>query len=113
MQMHHIGFLELWRVGDVEARIGHVDVEEVLPREHEVAEYAPAFPQEMPVCGKVSLHADNRNAVGMLLGDEHLRFHSIIVQGFHEAVGCHGCASRTFACVYYQHSHIYGSYVSF
>jgi hypothetical protein len=104
-QMDYIRLLVFRQRSDIRTRTSRIDFEEMLPFEMQVTENAPPFPEEMePVESRMGQLYD-RDALGLLVSNEHLRFHAIVVQCFHQAVGCHGCPTRFLTCIDNQYPH--------
>lgn len=85
--MDDVGLLEVAAVGDIDTRVGNVDLEEVLAFEVEMQEYAQSFPKECPLGFPRMTYRRYRYLVGLLVAHEHACFHAVVVQGVHQAVG--------------------------
>ena len=105
VQMDDVGFLEFRQTCYVVARIGDVDVEEMLFGEAHVPEDAPTLPQEMPLSEDGTGHLGHGDRLCLLIAHQHLGLNSIVVKGIHQTVGCYCGATGLLACIYYEYSH--------
>ena len=84
--MDDVGLAVFGQTGDVIALIAQIDFEEVVAVEMKVPENAPALPQEMPLLSQSVLESHHGYLRRLLVFDEHLRFHSIVVERSHKPV---------------------------
>ena len=105
MQVYYIGLLKLAQAGYVGTGVGYVYLEEMLAREVCMEEYDEALPQKPPLHEQLVWRGHDGYQVCLLVAHQHLGLYPVVFQGFHQAVGSHGCTARLLACVYYKNSH--------
>ena len=104
-KMYHVGFLKLAQLRYVGSRVGYVNFKEVSAREARAHEYGKPLPEEAPLHTERAGQAYDGYLVGLLVAHQHLGFHTVVLQSFHQAVGGHGGPPGLLARVYYQYSH--------
>ena len=105
MQMDDIRSLELAEFRDVCSGIGDIDLEEILPAEVVGNEDAEAFPNEFERLHPVVSYGEYSQVVGLLVAHQHFHLDTILLQGFHQSIGCNGSTSATLRCVDNEYSH--------
>ena len=107
MQMHHVGLAELLCLCDVEAAVGYVDVEKMLPAAVQAQEDAEPFPEEMAALPPGTAQCRHPDVVGLAVAHQHLRLYAVVAECGHQPARGHGGTAGALACIYYQYSHGY------
>ena len=105
LQVDDVGLLELPQSGDVGTGIRHVNLKETFPGEMEMAEQAPAFPEEVQALQPAVGKGYDGRVVAEFLAHQHLRLYAIALQRLHQTVGGNGGTTRFFARIYNQDFH--------
>ena len=105
MQVDDVGLLEFRQADDVGAAIGDVHGKQVLLVETIVfPDYKP-LPQEMPLLPPRGGQHGCGDAVGLLVAYQHFGLHPVVVQGFGQSAGRHGCSAYALGCIDNEDSH--------
>ena len=106
MQMDDVGLLKLWRVGDVDSRVGYRHLEKILATKAVVQLDDKAFPVETPLFLQLAPSTGHYgDVVGLLVTHHHLGLHTVVVQCVAQTRGRHGSTACALTCVHYQYSH--------
>ena len=103
--MYHIRLFIFGQRGDVGARVGSINLEEVVTLEVETPEDAPTLPQKVKAVTTRMGQAHHRDIVGLLVGHKHLSLHPVVVECLHEPVGSHSGSSGLFTGVDNEYTH--------
>lgn len=94
-QVNDVGLLKLRQFRNVETRVGDVNLKEPLTMEMQMAVDAPAFPKEMQLLAQPTLESHYGDAVCLLMHNQHLGLHTVVVECIHQTVGGHGGTTHT------------------
>ena len=64
-----------------------------------------AFPDELPDFPQGLVQANDGNLGGLLVAYQHFGLDAVVAKGVHQTVGCNGCTTHSFGCIYDQYSH--------
>ena len=105
MKVDDVSLLEFAHACDVDTGIGDVDIKEVMSRQMGVKEHDETLPQERQLAPERLFQSHDGDVVGDFVSDKQFCLHAIVVQCFHEAVGCNRRSSCLFTCIDYKYSH--------
>ena len=105
-QMDDIGLAVFGEMRNVAARIGKVDLEEMVAVEMKMPKHAPTLPKETTLLAQTVLQPHHSDLRRQLVAYKHLCLHAVVVERSHKPVGSHRSPARILACVHYQYSHV-------
>ena len=107
MQMNHICLIELGECGNVCTRVGNVDSKKIMFFKSVCFPDDDALPDELPYFPPRFFQLHHTDLVSLLIADKHLGFYTIVLQGFHQAVGCNGGSSYSLRRIDDKYSHVH------
>ncbi len=105
MQMDDISLTKLWKTRDIGSAVGNIQFKEMLALQLEMQPYHQTLPQEVPPEAPCLRQCTHGQLLCLLVAHQHFRLDTVIVQGFHQAVGSYSGSARPLTCIDNEYSH--------
>ena len=96
VQVNDISLLELTQTSYISAAIGNINLKKMLALEMQTTEDNQALPKEIPAEPYRWRQSDDSQRIALLVAHQHTSLYPVIVQGFHQTIGCHRGPTRPF-----------------